>query len=460
MYHVDQSAAEAVAHLSDLRCALQGPLYHPGDPGWDEARSAWNLSVDQRPAAVVLAESAADVEAVVRTARRLGLRVAPQGTGHGAAPLGDLSGTILLRTDRMRDVAVDPDAMTARVGAGALWQDVLVPAAAHGLAAAAGSSPDVGVVGYTLGGGLGWIGRSHGLAANSVTAIELVDDAGITRRVDAERDADLFWAARGGSVPGVVTALEFRLYPVPQLVGGALLWPIDRAADVAHAWREWVAEVPASVTSLARVLRYPPLPDLPPFLQGRAFVAVEAAIQEEPDEAARLLAPLRALEPEVDTVHPMPPSELTSIHGDPPHPVPSIGDGMLLARLDAGTIDAFVASATSEAAGALLSVEVRHLGGALAPGRGEGGAVSSLDGEGAVYAVGVAPSPGAAEAVAVACAHVRQDLAPHASPRAYRNFAEGPVGAEELYGESLDRLRRIAAEWDPTGLFVGAHAVA
>jgi FAD/FMN-containing dehydrogenase len=146
----------------------------PGDPGYHEARRAWNLTVDQRPTAVAVARTAKDVVEAVRLARSRGLRIAPQGTGHGAAPLEPLDGVLLLKTSRMRRVQVDPAAGTARVEAGAVWQDVTVPAAEHGLAALAGSSPNVGVTGYTLGGGIGWLARRHGLAANSVTAAELV----------------------------------------------------------------------------------------------------------------------------------------------------------------------------------------------------------------------------------------------------------------------------------------------
>jgi FAD/FMN-containing dehydrogenase len=159
--------------LERLRASLDGDLVLPGEPAWDEARTAWNLALDQRPVAVVIAESAADVAETVRAARRNGLRVAPQGTGHGASALGDLEGTILLRTTRLRGVSVDPEARTARVEAGVLWQEVTDAAAEHGLAALSGSSHDVGVLGYTLGGGVSWLarktssGRSAAAAARS-----------------------------------------------------------------------------------------------------------------------------------------------------------------------------------------------------------------------------------------------------------------------------------------------------
>ncbi len=173
---------DTTAGLDALAVRLDGDLARPGDPEWDVARQAWQLAVDQQPAAVVHAASVADVIATIDAARHLGLRVAPQGTGHNAAPLGPLDGTILLKTSAMRGVVVDPIARTARVEAGALWMDVVPRAAEHGLTALAGSAPDVGVVGYTLGGGLSWHARSLGLASNHVTAIELVTADGLHRR--------------------------------------------------------------------------------------------------------------------------------------------------------------------------------------------------------------------------------------------------------------------------------------
>jgi len=203
---------------------LDGKIVLPDHGGWNEARQAWNLAVDQRPAAVAFPESADDVIAVVELARAFGLRVAAQGTGHHASPLGDLSDTVLVKTERMRRVHVDAPAGTARIEAGVRSLELVEAAAAHGLATLAGSSPDVGVVGYTLGGGLSWLGRKHGLAANSVHAVELVTADGRLVRADHDTEPDLFWALRGGGGDfGVVTALEVSLLPIRQVYAG-ILW--------------------------------------------------------------------------------------------------------------------------------------------------------------------------------------------------------------------------------------------
>ncbi|WP_257477585.1 FAD-binding oxidoreductase [Acidipropionibacterium jensenii] len=465
------------SHLGDaLRGALghlDGDLQLPGHPGWDAARASWNLAVDQHPVAVVHAGSAADVAATVLAASRLGLQVAAQATGHAAGVLDDLDHTILVRTDRLGGVEIDPAAMIARVGAGVRWGQVSEAAARHGLAALAGSSPDVGVVGYTLGGGLGWLSRSHGLAANSVTAIELVTADGRARRV-AERppgqqgsaqqddeDADLWWALRGGGgAPGVVTAIEFRLYPVAEVHAGALWWPIERAHEVAHAWRQWIGTVPTSVTSHLRLLRLPPLPDLPEFLQGRSLVKIEAALQETTEEADRILMPLRALAPQLDTFDRTPVARLAELHMDPPGPIPVLGDGAVLRSLDRATIDAFLRAAGPDnpAAAPLLSAEIRHLGGELSPQRGEGGAIASVAGEGIFHAVGIAPPP-AAGAVAAA---VTQALAHLETVRAETdclNFAETRRSPQRLFGASLERLRRITQSMDPAGVIRAQHSL-
>src|SRR5499425_3136185 len=329
--------------LDALRAAIAGQVFVPGEAGYDQARQAWNLAVDQRPAVVVEAGSAADVAQAVRFARARGVRIAPQGTGHGAGPLEPLDGAMLLRTTRMRKVHIDPAARTARAEAGAVWQDVTVPAAEHGLAGLAGSSPNVGVAGYTLGGGLGWLARRYGLAANSVTAAELVTPDGDPVRADAGHEPDLFWAIRGGGGSvGVVTALEMRLYPVRELYAGVLFFPIERSAEVLHTWRAWTDTVPDEVTSIGRILRFPPLPEVPEALRGRAFALVEAAYLGDAAAGADLIGPLRGLGPELDTFAMVPAPALQQLHMDPAQPVPAEGDGEFLADLPAAAIDALL----------------------------------------------------------------------------------------------------------------------
>ena len=328
--------------------AVQSPLsttiLTPDDHGWDDARKAWDLAVDQRPAAVALPESPADVVAAVRYARERNLRVAAQGTGHNAAPLGTLDGTLLVKTSRMRRLTIDPVARTARAEAGVTWLQVAEAAAEHGLAGLAGSSPDVGVVGYTLGGGMSWLGRSYGLAANNVQAIELVRADGRLVRADACHETELFWALRGGGGSfGVVTAIELRLFPVTEVYAGLLWWPVDAASEVLQAWRELTqGDLPDEFTTSARLMNFPPVPEVPEQIRGRSFVVVDVIHLGTPAEADALLAPLRALRPATDTIGMIPTPALCHLHMDPEQPSLGAGDGSLLAALPAEAVDAIV----------------------------------------------------------------------------------------------------------------------
>jgi FAD/FMN-containing dehydrogenase len=442
--------------------ALTGRVVLPEHPNWDEARLAWNLAVDQQPAAIVFPESAQDVTAAVELARAFGLRVAAQGTGHHAAPLGPLGDTVLVKTERMRRIEIDPNARLARVEAGAVWRQVVEAAAKHGLAALAGSSPDVGVVGYTLGGGLSFLGRKYGLCANAVRAIELVTADGRLVRCDPENEPDLFWALRGGGGSfGIVTALEFRLIPISEVYAGVLWWPIELDREVLHTWAELTrAELPDELTTVGRYLRLPPLPDIPEPVRGKSFVVVEVIHLGAPAEADELLAPLRALGPVMDTIQQIPTPALSHMHMDPEHPVPATGNGMLLQTLPPEAIDELIRSAGAASSAPLISLEVRQLGGELGRADPENGALAAVEAEYALYAVGIAPTPDAAAQVRTHIEYVEDALRPWAAGHNYLNFAEtrrdpGTFWTDQAY----HRLRRIKATVDPDNLIRSSQPV-
>jgi len=446
--------------LEALRAAIAGQVSVPGQSGYDQARQAWNLAVDEHPSVVVVAESASDVVKAVQYARGHGMRIAPQGTGHGAAPLEPLNGAMLLRTTGMRQVDIDPATRTARAEAGAVWQDVIVPAAEHGLAGLAGSSPGVGVTGYTLGGGLGWLARRYGLAANSVTAAELVTPGGDLVRADASHEPDLFWAVRGGGGIGVVTALEMQLYPVRELYAGDLFLPIERTAEVLHAWREWTATAPDEVTSMVHLLRVPPLPEVPEGMRGRAFALVEAAYLGDEGTGAELIEPLRRLDPELDTFAMIPASALGQLNMDPTQPGAGEGDGAFLTDFPAAAIDALVAVAGPDAETPPTSIEVRHLGGALARPVPGGGAQPSIDASYLLNAVGAIPTPDLAGPVRARVEAVKEALGPWHASYDYYNFEETPAGAASvLPPASFRRLQEINAAYDPDQVIISAHPV-
>ncbi len=442
-----------------LRAQLDGDVLAPEDEGWDEARLAWNLAVEQRPAAVALPESAADVAAVVRFAREHGLRVAPQGTGHNAAALaagGSLEDTVLLKTERMRGVTVDADTRTVRTEAGVIWIEVVEAAAEHGLAALAGSSPDVGVVGYTLGGGLSWLARKHGIGANQVTAVELVLADGRLVRADAENEADLFWAVRGGGGAfGVVTAIEFNLLPLTEVYAGILWFPVDRASEILNEWRAWTDGQPEEMTSVGRILQFPPIPEIPEPVRGQSFVVVQAIYLGSEAEGAELLAPLRALGPVMDTVATIPVTALSHLHMDPEEPVPAVGDGGMLTDVEPALVDAIVDAAVGSP---LLSVEIRHLGGAVARPQAGHGAVSAFEAPFVIYSVGFAPTAEAAEAIDGAVSVMREAISPWEAEHTYLNFADTRRGPRSLFREdAFERLRRIKAEVDPRDMILSNH---
>jgi FAD/FMN-containing dehydrogenase len=442
-----------------LRAAVTGTVVLPGDETWDTARQAWNLAADQRPVMVAIPRSAADVQVLVNFARGHGLRVAMQGTGHNASPLGPLDDTMLVKTHEMRAVEIDAAHCVARVEAGALWLDVTGPASEAGLAPLAGSAPDVGIVGYTLGGGLSWLGRRYGLACNRLLAADVVTADGRLVRASRHENPDLFWALRGGGGNyGAVVAIEFELIPLREVYAGMLLFPFERAAEVMHAWHAFTKQVPDSVTTSFRFLQMPDIDGPPPFLRGRTVVVIDGAVVEDDARAAELMAPLRELGPEIDTFAMVPPVALSHIHMDPPEPVPAFTDTAMVDDLDAEAIDALLAVAGPGSGSPLGMFEIRHLGGAL--GRYAGGALSRFDGEYLYFSGGMAVDPGYVAAMQAQMALIGAALEPYSSGRHYSNFAERAVDPVAFYGEeTYARLREVKAEVDPLELFRGNHEI-
>ncbi|RKS05844.1 FAD/FMN-containing dehydrogenase [Nocardiopsis sp. Huas11] len=423
-----------------LAAEARGRVLLPGDAGFEAARRPWNRAVDQPVAAVVEAADADDVAAVVRHARRAGLAVAVQPNGHG--PSGGTDGAILLRTGLLDEVEIHPRKRWARVGAGAAWGPVLAAAARHGLTGPAGSSPLVSVTGYTLGGGQGWFSRRYGLAADGVRAFDTVTADGRTARVTAESDPDLFWALRGGGGDfAVVTAVEFDLLPVPSLYGGRLLWPGHRAAEVFAAFRELTATAPPELSLwMTRV----EVPQAPP------MVALDTAYLGPEDEGAALLRGFDAIGGALsDRRATMSPADLGAITGDPTEPGPSLSRAELLTRLDARVEGAL----TTDPVDPLLTVQLRHLGGAMADTGRATGAHGPLTEPYLLYTVGLAPAPEAAAAVAARQAALVRGLGTAVSGRKPFTFlspGEDPRAA--FPAPALARLRGIKRDRDPRGV--------
>jgi FAD/FMN-containing dehydrogenase len=446
--------------LGKLRAALDGDAIAQGEAGWDAARQAWNLTADQRPPLVVMAGSVADVATTVRFAAAAGLRVAPQSTGHGATSMGDLAGTILLKTSRLTGVSVDPAARTATVQAGALWSDVVGPAGEHGLVALHGMSAAVGVAGYVLGGGIGWLSRLHGFASTHVRSFEVVGADGEAARVDAASDPDLFWALRGGGGrPAIVTSFELGLFELDEAYAGSLIWSIEQAEVVFEAWRGWIATVPRELSSTIKLVRFPPLPSVPDQLRGRAVVRVTLAYAGPAERGAELIAPLRALAaPYMDTVAAIARAGLGDVAGDPTNPTPALGYAALLDRIGPAETDAVLALAGPGVDTPLVSLEIRHLGGALGDADPDPGAAGTLDSEGLVYSTAPVTSPQAEARIRAAQRGVAERIAPFSGARdTILTFDEQRRMRDAFAPEVADRLEAIARERDPDGLLVSNH---
>ena len=442
--------------------ALNGTVVLPGDRRWDEARSSFNLLIDQHPAAVAFPADADDVAIAVAYARAAGLRVAPQATAHNQGPLGGLHETLLLNVSALQEVDVDPGAKRVRVGAGVKWDRVAPRLSAHGLAGLHGSSPDVGIAGYSLGGGIGWLARKYGMQCSAVTAFELVTADGERVRADADNHPDLFWALRGGGGNfGVVTAIEFEVHEVEDLYAGALFFPVERSGEVLHTWSALLPTLPDELMSWASVMHFPPIPDVPAFARGRSYAVVMAAHLGTEAEGRALLRPLRELGPERDTFASVPPVVLGDLAMDPLDPLPFRMTHQLLDDLPEDTIDELMAKIGPESGrGPTVTIlQFRHMGGALARKAPGAGARATLPGEVCAMALGVVMDEASEAAVRDALADFDTAVRPHRAGL-YPNFVEEQTDASAFFEPAVwERLRAVKTLYDPADVFAGNHHV-
>ncbi|MGW7023828.1 FAD-binding protein [Streptomyces decoyicus] len=389
------STSPTPAALAELVRQTRGPVLVPGDAGYDAERSGFQRAYRHRPDVIVGAECAGDVVAAVRFARVQGLPVAVQATGHGLSAATD--GGLLISTRRMAGVRVDAAARTARAEAGVVWGQVVEAAAPYGLAPLNGSSPGVGVISYTLGGGVGVLARTYGFAADQVRSVDLVTADARQLHVTADSDPELFRALLGGGHGlGVVTAMEFGLVPVARLYGGQLVFGGARIDEALAAYLRWTGTVPDELTSSLALIAYPDLPQLPEPLRGRYLAQIRIAYTGSAEEGERLVAPLRAVGPRVsDELREMPYADSHTIHRDPSDPHAYDGDNALLSGLDAAAL-LRVAALTGPDAPTMCVLQLNHLGGAMAKRGGPEGAAGSVGHRDARFALRLlSPLPGA-----------------------------------------------------------------
>ena len=458
-----QPAPVGLPRAAALRGLCGGAVHLPGDPGYDTARMAWNVAIEHRPAAVAYPAFVEEVVEVLAASRSAGFTVAPQGTGHGAAPFdGRLGSAVLLRTSAMTELRVDPERRRARVGAGVRWGELVRAAGAHDLAALHPSTPDVGVVGYSLGGGISWYARAAGLQSSGVTAAEVVLADGTFVRATADLEPELFWALRGGGCGlGVVTAIEFDLLPLSTVVAGMLVWDWTLAEQVLPVWAGWCRSAPEEITTSLRLLQVPPLAEIPAELHNRRLVVVDGAALGSDEQAAQMLAPLRALRPEMDTFARVPASSLVHLHLEPEGPTPSYARSALLDGLPQGAIETLLAVAGPGSGSTLAIAELRQLGGALGRPDPRGGALDALDGEFLALAVGIGPDRTQYDRVVSEAGRLLESFAPWGTGGHYLPMLDDEVEARTGFSAAaFNRLSAVRRAADPDHLFLAQHRTA
>jgi FAD/FMN-containing dehydrogenase len=445
---LDTRPATATTAFAELDATTTGTVALPGDAAYDALVSPWNLAVPVRPAAVLAAETALDVVEAVRFANRHRLSVTPQATGHG--PMAELTRELLVVTKGLDECVVHPEGW-ARVGAGVKWLRVVEAAAPHGLAPLSGSITDVGVVGYTTGGGLGPMARTHGLAIDKVRAIEVVTGDGVLRRATPTDHPELFYALRGGKgMLGIVTAIEFDLVHQPTFYGGSLWFDGDDAASVIERWLQWSEELPELGTTSIALFQLPAMPGVPPELADRMALSVRYVWTGDPAEGERRFAEIRSSAPILlDDVALKPYTAIDSVHTDPLDPTPAFEAASVLTEFPAEAADALLALTGAGSGSPQVLVELRQLGGAFTRGGEHESAFSSRDAAWSLLIVGIAEVPG----VESHAAAVLKAMEPWTGGHRLPNFTFTPEEYVDAYDEgALARLRAAVRAYDPRGV--------
>jgi hypothetical protein len=428
-----------------------------GDPDYDAARQIWNLAFEHRPRMIVACASASDVAATLRLASRESIGVSVTATGHGVARVAD--DAILILTRSLQQLDIDPVARTARVGAGVKWGAVLARTQEYGLAPLLGSAGDVGAVGYTLGGGIGWLARKHGLSADHVRSFEVVTVDGAVLNVSSTEHPDLFWALRGAGAGTfvVVTAMEIDLVPVTDVYAGNLLYPAEDAKEVMARWRDWIASVPDELTSSLVLMNFPPIDLVPEPVRGRSFVMVRGCWCGPLDEGAAQLAYWRQWrEPAMDMWGQMPFAAAETISNDPVDPVPSRSTTEWLRHLDDTLIADLVGVAFTDGPPPVMMLEIRHVGGAVADQSPDATPHGNRVAELLLFAAGILPFPEARPAVDAQLDALTAALRPHVTGGAYLNFLDGPDRRTRTRSgvtpDAWSRLCAVKQAFDPQNI--------
>jgi FAD/FMN-containing dehydrogenase len=445
---------------------FSGTLIGPDDDDYDAARRVHNGMIDRRPALIARCESVGDVAAALRYARAEGLEVAVKAGGHSAPGFATTDGGVVIDLTPLKDVQVDPVRRIAWVQPGVLWGELDAATQEHGLAVTGGRVSSTGVAVFTLGSGSGWLERKMGLAADNLRAARVLTAAGVVVTASEHENPDLFWALRGGGGNfGIVVEFEFALRPVgPFVLGGMMLWPRERAGEVARAYRDLLAGAPDALGGGLVLMSAPPLPIVPGDLHGRPVVCVLVVYDGDLARGAEHVAPLRALGPAVDAVQPMPYRVLQSmLDGDEDKPeLRGYYRFSFIDELTDAAIDTILAG--TEVAPSSASVVLLH------PFGGEFGRVGAMDTALGhrdadwgiqVLAQWLEPERDASNRTWVRA--MTDALAPWARAAGFPNFiaeAGDSAGVRDAYGvERYARLVAVKDRWDPHNVFRLNHNI-
>ena len=440
-----------------------GELLTPGAPGFDEARRVQNDAIDRRPAVIARCTGPRDVAAALRYARREGLPVTVRGGGHGPDRFAVDDGAVVIDLTPMRGVEIDPARRRARVQGGATWRELDAATQRHGLAVTGARLPSVGVAGFTLGSGSGWLERKLGLAVDSVRSARVVTAGGeLVRAGDGEHD-DLLWALRGGGPSfGVVLELEFDLHPVGTITGGVLAWPIKRVEEVGVAYAALMAEAGDDLGGGLAIANAPPAPFVPESLHGAPIAMVAVLWTGAPAEAGAAIAPLRALDPVVEAVGRMPYAELQGMFESPePFSARIHGRGGFLGDLPPEVVG-LLAEHHERKPAMQGSILLQPLGGAFARRPDGATPLGRRDAPWAWQAGSAWFDPAQDDAVQAWATALDEALETWSYGEPYPNFIPGRDVARlrASYGPATwARLRSIRAAWDPDGVFSAGHAI-
>jgi hypothetical protein len=444
--------------LAELRTGFGGELLTPADPAYDKHRRVWNGSIDRFPAVIARCHRAADVIAAVRFARATGLPLAVRGGGHSFPGHSVCDDGIVIDLSAMKGVRVDPEARTARVQAGVLWGELDRQTQAFGLATTGGIVSHTGVAGLTVGGGIGWLHRKHGLTVDQLLSVHLVTAGGELIKASESENADLFWGVRGGGGNfGIVTEFEFRLHPVgPTVLAGPILWPADQAPKVLRFYREWIAEAPDELMTILVQRRALPLPAIPPELHGELVISVTCCYLGPLERGEEVVRPLRSIgSPLLDLCQPKP----YLAHQSMFDPAFEHGWWYYFRACDVGGLSDEVVDVMSEYGQRIVSpittIALWQLGGAVARVPED---ETAFHGRGAAFSFNINGNSKTANGFEAEREWARgywNALEPHHTS-VYVNFLmeEGEHRIRQAYGtEKYERLKALKRTYDPTNLF-------